>query len=162
MVYGWVMVGTPVAFLSAERFWQGQHFVWFVTPVAALFAAFGRGPTTLVEAMAGSALVLGFLGIWLLDRMSGAVRSLGGTMATVPASWWVYTVAALLIAYSAYFTDSIPRYTMAAFPLFVAFAWKLPRSMEAAVVGVLASFQVALLIGVLSSAAHASGLSLLP
>lgn len=162
MAFGWVMVGTPAAFLSAERFWQGQHFAWFVTPVAALFAAFGGGPTTLVEAMAGSALVLGFLGIWLLDRMSGAVRGVGATKATVPASWWVYTVAALLIAYSAYFTDSIPRYTMAAFPLFVAFAWKLPRSMEAAVVGVLASLQVALLIGVLSSAAHASGLSLLP
>ena len=38
----------------------------------------------------------------------------------------MYTVAALLVAYSAYFTDSIPRYTMAAFPLFVAFAWKIP------------------------------------
>ena len=32
MAYGWAMVGTPVAFLSAERFWQGQHFVWFLTP----------------------------------------------------------------------------------------------------------------------------------
>ena len=82
-------------------------------------------------------------------------------MATVPASWWVYTAGALLIAYSAYFTDSIPRYTMAAFPLFVAFAWKLPRSMESAVVGVLACLQAALLIGVLSSAVHPSALSLL-
>ena len=54
----------------------------------------------------------------------------------MPASWWVYTVGALLIAYSAYYTDSIPRYAMAAFPLFVAFAWKLPRTLEGAFVGV--------------------------
>jgi hypothetical protein len=79
----------------------------------------------------------------------------------VPASWWVYTVGALLIAYSAYFTNSIPRYTMAAFPLFVAFAWKLPRSMEAAVVGVLAFLQCALLLAVLSSVMHPSATSLL-
>jgi Dolichyl-phosphate-mannose-protein mannosyltransferase len=165
MAYGWAMVGTPVAFLSAERYWQGQHFVWFLTPFGALVAALHEGPggaTFLTDAMAGLALILGFVGIWLFDRLSRTVRTVGGAIATVPASWWVYTIGALLIAYSAYFTNSIPRYTMAAFPLFVAFAWKLPRSMEAAVVGVLASFQVALLIGVLSSAAHASGLSLLP
>ena len=70
-------------------------------------------------------------------------------------------LAALLIAYSAYYTDSIPRYAMAAFPLFVAFAWKLPRSLEGAVVGVLAFLQGALLIGVLSSVAHPSALTLL-
>jgi hypothetical protein len=164
MAYGWAMVGTPVAFLSAERFWQGQHFVWFATPVGALFAMLDGshgGAMFLTNAMAGSALILGFIGMWLLDRMSRILRTVGGAMATVPVSWWVYTAGALLIAYSAYFTDSIPRYTMAAFPLFVAFAWKLPRSMESAVVGVLACLQAALLIGVLSSAAHPAALSLL-
>jgi hypothetical protein len=50
---------------------------------------------------------------------------------------------------------------MAAFPLFAAFAWKLPRSMEGAVVGVLACLQGALLIGVLSSVTHPSALTLL-
>jgi hypothetical protein len=164
MVYGWAMVGSPVAFLSAERFWQGQHFVWFLTPFGALFDALHEGPggaTFLTDAMAGLALILGFTGIWLFDRLSRTLRTVGGVIATVPASWWVYAIGALLIAYSAYFTDSIPRYTMAAFPLFVAFAWKLPRSMESAVVGVLACLQAALLIGVLSSAVHPSALSLL-
>ena len=161
MGYGWAKVGTPVAFLSAERFWQGQHFVWFVTPVGALFATLHGGAMFLTDAMAGLALVLGFVGIWLLDRMSRTLRTLGGAMAAVPASWWVYTMGALLIAYSAYFTDSIPRYTMAAFPLFVGFAWKLPRSMDAPVVGLLACLQGALLIGVLSSATHPSALSFL-
>jgi uncharacterized membrane protein len=50
---------------------------------------------------------------------------------------------------------------MAAFSLFVAFAWKLPRSMEGAVVGVLACLQGALLIAVLSSVVHPSATSLL-
>ena len=161
MAYGWAMVGTPVAFLSAERFWQGQHFVWFITPVGALFATLHGGAMLLTDAMAGLALVLGFVGIWLFDRLSRTLRTARGAIAAVPASWWVYTIAALLIAYSAYYTDSIPRYTMAAFPLFVAFAWKLPRSLEGAVVGVLACLQGALLIGVLSSVAHPSALTLL-
>ena len=164
MAYGWAMVGTPVAFLSAERFWQGQHFVWFVTPVGALFAALHEGPggpTFLTDAMAAAALILGFVGLWLLDRMGRTLRRAGGAIAAVPTSWWVYTVGALLIAYSAYSTNSIPRYTMAAFPLFVAFAWKLPRAMESAAVGVLAFVQCALLIAVLSSVVHPSAVSLL-
>jgi hypothetical protein len=164
MAYGWAAAGTPVAFLSAERFWQGQHFVWFLTPFGALVAALREGPggaMFLTDAMAGLALIVGFVGIWLFDRMSRTLRTVGGAIVTVPASWWVYTIGALLIAYSAYFTNSIPRYTMAAFPLFVAFAWKLPRSVESAVVGVLACLQGALLIGVLSSAMHPSPLTLL-
>jgi hypothetical protein len=156
MAYSWAMVGTPVAFLTAERFWQGQHFVWFVTPARALFAALGQGPGSaafLADAMAGAALVLGFVGLWLFDRLSRTLRTVGGSIAAVPASWWVYTVGALLIAYSAYFSNSIPRYTMAAFPLFVAFAWKLPRTMEGGLVGVLACLQGALLIAVLQPSA---------
>jgi hypothetical protein len=164
MAYGWATVGTPVAFLTAERFWQGQHFVWFLTPLVSLYATLHEGAggaMVLADAMAGLALVLGLVGIWLFDGVSRTVRTVGGAIAGVPASWWVYTVAALLIAYSAYFSNSIPRYTMAAFPLFVAFAWKLSRSMEGAVVGVLACLQGALLIGVLSSAMHSSAVSLL-
>jgi hypothetical protein len=168
MLYGWAMVGTPVAFLSAERFWQGQHFVWFLIPIKALIATLQPGPRGVVllsDAMAGAALILGFVGIWLLDRMSRTVRTvrtIGGAIAAVPASWWVYTVGTLLVAYSAYFTDSIPRYTMAAFPLFVAFAWKLPRSMEGAVVGLMACLQGALLVAVLSSTVHPTFVPLLP
>jgi hypothetical protein len=165
MAYGWAMVGTPVAFLSAERFWQGQHFVWFLTPIEALITAIRLGPGSvrfLPDAMAGAALVLGFVGILLLDRMPRTMRTLGGPVVTVPVSWWVYTVGVLLIAYSAYFADSIPRYTMAAFPLFVAFAWKLPRAMEGAVVGVMACLQGALLVAVLGSAAHPMVTSIVP
>ncbi len=165
MAYGWAMVGTPVAFLSAERFWQGQHFIWFLTPMDATLAALQQGPhgaTFLPDAMAGAALVLGFVGLWLLDRMSHGLRAIGGAVAAIPASWWVYTVGALLIGYSAYFTDSIPRYTMAAFPLFVAFAWKLPRSLEGAVVGLMACLQGALMVVMLTAVVHPVAAPLLP
>jgi hypothetical protein len=165
MAYGWAVVGTPVAFLSVERFWQGQHFIWFMAPIDAVLAALHQGPhgvTFVPDAMAGAALVLGFVGLWLLDRLSHGLRTIGGAVAAVPASWWVYTVGALLIGYSAYFSVSIPRYTMAAFPLFVAFAWKLPRSMEGAVVGLMACLQGALLVVILSSVVHPMAIPLLP
>ncbi len=165
MAYGWAMVGTPAAFLSAQRFFQGQHFIWFMAPIDAALAALHPGPhgtTFVLSAMAGAALVLGFVGLWLLDRFSHALRTIGGAVAAIPASWWVYTVGALLVAYSAYFTDSIPRYTMAAFPLFAAFAWKLPRSVEGAVVGLMACLQGALMVVMLSSAVHPLAIPLLP
>jgi hypothetical protein len=164
MAYGWAMVGTPIAFLSAERFWYGQHFVWFVVPIKALLATVhgARGVPLLMNAMAGAALILGFAGLWLLDRLSHRLRSVGGAVAAVPASWWVYTVGTLVVAYSAYFTDGIPRYTMAAFPLFVAFAWKLPRSMDAATVGLMACLQGALFFAVLTATVHPLHIPILP
>ena len=165
MAYGWSVVGTPVAFLSAERFWQGQHFIWFMSAIDATLAALHQGPHGMSfwpDAMAGAALVLGFVGLWLLDRLSCSLRAIGGAVAAVPASWWVYTVGVLLIGYSAYFSDSIPRYTMAAFPLFVAFAWKLPRSMVGAVVGLMACLQCALLVATLTAIVHPLVVPLIP
>jgi hypothetical protein len=167
MAYSWAMVGTPVAFLTSEHFWHHQHFVWFTTPLEALIGALHQGPgglTFVPDAMAGAALVIGVAGIWLLDRMGrpGDAMTAGAGTIAIPASWWVYTVGALLTAYSAYFTDSIPRYTMAAFPLFVAFAWALPRKLDAAVVGVMACLQGALLIAVVSVAVHPALVPLVP
>ena len=169
MAYGWAVVGTPIAFLTSERFWQGQHFVWFVTPIEAFLAALGQGPgglTFMPDAMAGAALVLGVGGIWLLDRMdrepslSPATDSANARF--IPASWWIYTVGALLVAYSAYFTDSIPRYAMAAFPLFAAFAWKLPPRIVGVVAVLLLCTQAALLVPVLTTAVHPAAVPLVP
>jgi hypothetical protein len=177
MAYGWAMVGTPVPFLTSERFWYGQHFVWFSVPVMALLASVAHpsSATFLPEAMAGGALVLGFLGLWLLDRMgrpsgtpapltadTGTRTGVGTGVGTIPLHWWVYTVGVLLVAYSAYFTDSIPRYAMVAFPLFAAFAWKLPKRAEGAVVGVMACLQGALLVASLSIAVHPTLVPIVP
>jgi hypothetical protein len=142
--------------------------VWFATPVEGIASALRQGPdgaTFLVDAMAGVALILGFLGIWLLDRLNGQPRptaSGAGGVVTIPASWGVYTVGVLLVAYSAYFTDSIPRYTMAAFPLFVAFAWRIPARLTGVVVGVMAFFQGALLVAALMVAVHPVLVPLVP
>jgi hypothetical protein len=80
----------------------------------------------------------------------------------IPLSWWVYTVGALLVAYSAYFTDSIPRYTMAAFPLFAAIAWKLPARIVGVVAALLVCMQAALLVAVLTIALHPMAVPLVP
>ena len=159
------MVGTPVAFLAAERFWQGQHFVWFVVPIKALIDAPAPGSAERSARQRCDGRRGAHSGVRgrLAARSAVAPHAHGrGAIAAIPASWWVYTAGTLLIAYSAYFTDSIPRYTMAAFPLFVAFAWKLPRSMEGAVVGVLACLQGVLFVAVLTSAVHPLPIPFLP
>ena len=128
LAYAWAMVGTPTAFLAAERFWFGQHFVWFVTPVRSAVAALREGPfgaSFVPDALAGAALAFGFLGVWWLDRMSCEPGLLvDARRRSLPAAWWVYSVGSLLAAYSAYFSVSIARYTMAAFPLLAALAWR--------------------------------------
>ncbi len=172
MAYGWAIVGTPVAFLSAERFWYGQHFVWFATPVVAALRAVRHGPfgpDFVSDALAGCALALGFLGVWWMDRMGaeaggdehgaaaagvlvpagGASARAGTVRVAIPAAWWVYTVGTLLVAYSAYFSASIPRYTMAAFPLFAAMAWRFRRHRLWPVVAGMAVVQGALFLDVL-------------
>jgi hypothetical protein len=172
MLYSWAVVGTPVAFTASEKFWHGQHFVWFLTPVVSLLQAVHLGPGApafVPDAMAGVALVAGCLGIWLLDQMSAraawpATADGSGSPSgyRIPAAWWVYTIGAVLIGYSAYFPNSIPRYTMAAFPLFVAFAWKLPRRLVLPVVLVMAVLQGALLLGVLAITVHPVAVPLVP
>jgi hypothetical protein len=155
MAYSQVMVRTPIAFVASERFWHGQHFVWFRTPAVALFLAIRSGPTApsfVPDLLAGSAVVLGFLGLWWLDTMSrdpGAVVEMDGAP-SIPASWWIYTVGTLLVAYSADVPDSIARYAMVAFPLFVAFGWKL-RRWTVPVAGLMVCAQAALFVAVLSS-----------
>jgi len=165
LAYSWVMVGTPLAFLSSERFWHGQHFVWFMTPVVGMIEALRQGPggvTFVAHAMAGIALVLGCLGIWLLDRMGREGFGARGGAGTIPAAWWVYTIGTLLVAYSAYFPNSIARYAMAAFPLFAAFAWVLPRGATRGIVALMVCLQGVLLVAALSIAVHPVLVPLVP
>jgi hypothetical protein len=172
MLYSWTMIGTPVAFMASEKFWHGQHFVWFATPLVGLLQAVRLGPGApafVPDAMAGLALVAGVVGIWLLDKMSTKAATPSTPDASgesggyrIPVAWWLYTVSAVLVGYSAYFPNSIPRYTMAAFPLFAAFAWKLPRRFDVPVVVVMAVFQGALLLGVLDITVHPVAVPLVP
>ncbi|HEX3332965.1 MAG TPA: glycosyltransferase family 39 protein [Acidimicrobiales bacterium] len=127
MAYSWAMVGTPLAFLTSERFWQGQHFVWFMTPVNALLALVtdsAHGLHLVQAAWCTAAVVSVYFGVVCLLALSRARR--------VPAAWWLYTLGTVAIAFSAYYTQSIPRYTLVAFPLFVAVGWKLRAASRAA------------------------------
>lgn len=121
MLYSWVMVGTPLAFVTSEKFWQGQHFVWFLTPVQAVLSVLTlrvHGLTLLSMALCAASVVFAFVGVVFLLAPARAARS-------VPASWWVYTVGTLGLAFSAYYDNSIPRYTMVAFPLLAAVACRV-------------------------------------
>ena len=63
-------------------------------------------------------------------------------------------MGALLTAFSPYYPNSILRYTMAAFPLFVAYAWKIKPTWDGAVVGTMACAQGALTMIVLIGVVH--------
>jgi hypothetical protein len=158
MAYSWAMVGTPVAFLTSEKFWHGSHFVWFATPIQAL-AAVGQhgwhGLTVWPAVMAAAALPLALLGLLFLTRLSDRVRR-------VPASWWVYTLGALALAFSAYFTDSIPRYVMVAFPLLAAYAWRLRATGTAIAVVTMGSVQCVLAFVVVTSLVHPAAVPIVP
>ena len=129
MAYSWAMVGTPLAFVTSERFWQNQHFVWFMTPLRAVVSVVtlqARGLTLLQAALCAAAVVFAYVGVVLLLALTRAAR-------TVPASWWLYTIGGLGLAFSAYYYNSIPRYTMVAFPLLAAIAWKVRPTTSACV-----------------------------
>jgi hypothetical protein len=147
MAYSWAMVGTPLAFVTSERFWQGQHFVWFFTPVNAVVSLLTvkvHGLTLVQAGYCTAAVVFVYVGVVWLLALSRARR--------VPKEWWIYTLGTVAVAFSAYYTDSIPRYTMVAFPLLVALGWKLRAASRTALVAAFAGLQgvltVVFLIGV--------------
>lgn len=150
MAYGWKLVGTPVAFLTAQKFWQGAHFIWFESALYSLRDLLLHGAHTLSspqDVLTVGALLFAYLGLALLVRMHR-------TGLVMPSFWWVFTIGTVLTAFSPFFPNSILRYTMASFPLFVAFAWKLKPAWEGAVVGSLAIAQGALTIIVLIGLVH--------
>ena len=149
VAYSWAMVGTPLAFVTSERFWQGQHFVWFITPVQALLSLVTvreHGLTLAQDAYCTAAVVLAYLGVVCLLALARTRR--------VPLTWWLYTLGTLAVAFSAYYTDSIPRYTMVAFPLLVGLAWKLRATSRAVLVATFGCLQGVLTIVFLIGVVH--------
>ena len=150
MAYSWAMVGTPLAFVTSERFWQGQHFVWFMTPVRAVVSVVtlqARGLTLLQTALCAAAVVFAYIGVVLLLALTRAAR-------TVPASWWLYTMGSLGLAFSAYFSNSIPRYTLLAFPLLAAIAWKVRPTTRGVLVVAMGSLEAVLTVLFLIGLVH--------
>jgi hypothetical protein len=149
MAYSWAMVGTPFAFVTSERFWQGQHFVWFATPVRALTTLItmsAHGMTLARAAFCTAAVVFVYVGVVCLIAVSRVRR--------VPVSWWIYTAGTVAIAFSAFFIDSIPRYTMVVFPLFVGIAWKARSATRTVLLVGFAGGQAVLTVVYLSGVLH--------
>ncbi len=150
MLYSWAMVGTPLAFVTSEKFWQGQHFVWFQTPMRAVVSVVtlrAGGPTLLQAALCAAVVVMAYVGIVFLLALTQARRS-------VPVSWWLYTVGTLGLAFSAYYDNSIPRYCMVAFPLLAAIAWKVRPTTRGALVVVMGSLEALLTVLFLIGTVH--------
>ena len=136
MAYSWHMTGTPFAFMKAERFWGNTHFNWFLAPLGALARLvtnihdFSVGQ----DVLAAGGLVFAYLGLAILWR----TRHEG---IAVPLAWWVFAVGSVMAIAIPDFEQSLLRYSMAAFPLFAAYAWKIRPTWEGAIAGTLGLMQ---------------------
>ena len=158
MSYSWAMVGTPLAFVTSERFWQGQHFVWFTTPVRAVVSVVtlrARGLTLLQAGLCAATVLFAYIGVVLLLALTRTVR-------TVPVSWWLLTVGSLGLAFSAYYANSIPRYTMVAFPLLAAVAWKVRPTTRGVLVVCMGTLEAVLTVLFLIGLVHPLSPPVLP
>ena len=155
--YSWSAVGTPFAFLQAERFWGNGHFVWFATPFLAVFDMF-TGSHALEQGqvvMCVLGLVFAYLGIILL---AGACDK----GVSIPSSWWVFTVLSTLVVLSSYEPDSVLRYSMVVITAYGAYAWRIRPEWEGRVVGVLGMAQGMLMVVVLLGSQYPHSAALWP
>jgi Gpi18-like mannosyltransferase len=151
MAYAWNRVGTPIPFITAQRFWLGNHFNWYESVFDAVRAVILHPQTTFTQipqyVLTVGALLFVLVGIALLILMHR--RGV-----TVPAIWWIYTIATALIAFSPSLTNSDLRFTIVVLPLFAAYAFRLKPAWEGAAVGCMATAQGVLAVIVLISAVH--------
>ena len=157
MWYSWSRVGTPVAFLHAERFWGSGHFVWFTTPFLAVFDLVGH-PQALEQGqvvMCVLGVAFAYVGIVLLAK----ARDKG---ISIPTSWWVFTVFSTLAVLSSYEPDSVLRYSMVVITAYGAYAWQMRPAWEGRVVGMLGMAQGMLMVVALLGSQHPHSAALWP
>jgi hypothetical protein len=157
MAFAWDRVGRPLAFVQSESYWGGAHFVWFLTPFRSLRHLFGGAQAFKVapDVLAGGALVFVIVGlVWLAQAQMRNVR--------IPLFWWVFTVGSALGTLSPYWPTSVLRYSMAIFPLFAAYAWKIRPAWTGGVVGALAVSQGALAVMIFVAVVHPQATLLAP
>ena len=157
LVYSWWAVGTPFAFVQAERFWGDSHFTWFTAPIAAVFDLFtgmhALGDGQIVLCALGLAFAYG--GIVLLSR----ARDKG---VTIPVFWWVFTIGSTLGVLSSYEPDSVLRYSMVVITVYAAYAWRMRPSWEGPLVGMLGVSQGMLTLVALMGTLHPHTATLWP
>ena len=155
--YSWSTVGTPFAFVQAERFWGNGHFVWFVTPFLAVFDMF-TGSHALQQGqvvMCVLGVAFAYLGIILLAK----ARDKG---VSIPLSWWVFTVLSTLVVLSSYEPDSVLRYSMVVITAYGAYAWRIRPEWEGRVMGVLGMMQGMFMVVVLLGSQYPHSAALWP
>jgi hypothetical protein len=155
--YSWSTVGTPFAFLQAERFWGNGHFVWFVTPFLAVFDMLTHAQALeqgqVVMCVLGVAFA--YLGIILLAK----ARDSG---VSIPPAWWVFTVLSTLAVLSSYEPDSVLRYSMVVITAYAAYAWRMRPAWEGRVVGMLGMAQGMFMVVALLGSQHPHTAALWP
>ncbi len=157
MAYSWDRVGTPLAYLKAETFWGGAHFVWFTAPFRSLRNLFHGAQAFKVapDVLAVAALVFVVVGlVWLVQAKLRGVP--------IPLFWWVFTVGSVLGTMSPFWPSSILRYSMGIFTLFAALAWKIRPNWTDGFVGTLAVSQGALAVMILVAVVHPQATLLAP
>jgi Gpi18-like mannosyltransferase len=159
MAYSWNRVGTPIPFITAQKFWLGNHFNWYESVYDAVRGVIEHPQITFTQVpqyvLTVAALLFVVLGIGLLMLM----HRRGVTM---PAIWWIYTIGTVLLAFSPSVTNSDLRFTLVVFPLFAAYAWRLKPAWEGAVVGCLATAQGTIAVIALISAVHSQPVPVYP
>lgn len=134
--YSLSTVGTPFAFVQAERFWGNGHFVWFATPFLAVIDMF-TGSQALEQGqvvMCVLGVAFAYIGIILLAKARDKRIS-------IPSSWWIFTVLSTLAVLSSYEPDSVLRYSMIVITAYGAYAWRIRSEWEGRVVGMLGMAQ---------------------
>lgn len=149
LAYSWYMTGTPLAFLKAEQIWGATHFLWFTAPLIAV----GRLGTNVhdfsvgADVLAAFACLFAYVGLSILWR----TRREG---VSVPLHWWVFAVGSVLAMAIPDAEQSILRFSLVAFPLFAAFAWKIRPTWEGAIAGTMGFMQGALAVVIFVEVLH--------
>jgi Mannosyltransferase (PIG-V) len=157
LLYSWWSVGTPFAFLQAERFWGDSHFVWFTTPILAVVDIF-----TGLDALKNGQVVLCVLGVAFAYVGIVLLSKARDKEVSIPMFWWVFTIAGTLAMLSSYEPDSVLRYSMAVITVYAAYAWRMRPAWEGPLVGMLGVSQGMLMLIVLMGSMHPHTANLWP
>jgi mannosyltransferase PIG-V len=157
LLYSWWSVGTPFAFLQAERFWGDSHFVWFTTPILAVVDMF-----TGLDALKNGQVVLCVLGVAFAYVGIVLLSKARDKEVSIPMFWWVFTIAGTLAMLSSYEPDSVLRYSMAVITVYAAYAWRMRPAWEGPLVGMLGVSQGMLMLIVLMGSMHPHTANLWP
>jgi hypothetical protein len=129
----WRQVGSPTAFVKAEEAW-GPGFDWFRTPFRSVLHLLTR-----TSAWSNSQEVMASLGVLFVAVGLVLLIVLHRRGERLPVSWWIYTIGAILVAFSPFWPSSILRYTMAVFPLYIGLVRAIAARYLGTVVAVSAS-----------------------